>query len=180
MKIIFKLAFALFVLCSVVFIPSSLVLAQDDVARAVVLGQTVEFTMDRGDEAADFQTISVRLGGRLLRQFAAPASFLRVVATFNGDDGDYLLLKTSEGPGVCAGGDLYALKFYTYGEGQPNQIGVEVSPVLRTCLGEYPPVKFTYDNRGLVISVSGHELRGEVWSRWVPERRPRTAGRRRQ
>jgi len=163
------------------FTAAELVLAQDDVARAIVLGQPVEFTTTVGNEAADFQTVSVKIGSRLLKQFAASRSgFLTVVATFNGHDGDYLLLRTSMGQGACAGGDLYALKFYTDGEARQDQIGVAVSPVLTTCLGEWPPVKFTYGDRGdLIISVSGHELRGEVWSRWVPERKPKTASKKR-
>ncbi len=148
---------------------------QDDVARAVVLGQTVEFTVARGNEAADFETVSIRAGGKLLKQFATPdGGFLIVVATFNGYDGDYLLLRTSMGQGACAGGNLYALKFSSVGDPQPpTQINVNVSPVLTTCLGEWPPVKFTYGAKGdLVISVSGYELRGDTWVRWLPERKP--------
>lgn len=147
--------------------------AQDDVARAIILGENVEFTINRGNEAADFETISVKVGAKLLKQFAVPnGGFLNVVATFNGHEADYLLLRTSMGQGACAGGDLYALKFYTYGDEQPPKISLQVSPVLTTCLGEWPPLKFTYGLKGdLVISVSGHELRGDVWSRWVPERK---------
>jgi hypothetical protein len=150
--------------------------AQNEVVRAVVLGQTVEFTMARSNEAADFETVSVRIGGKLLKQFATPyGSFLIVVATFNGYDGDYLLLRTSMGQGACAGGSLYGLKFSSIGDQQPpTRINVNVSPVLTTCLGEFPPVKFTYGAKGdLVISVSGYELRGDVWLRWVPERNRR-------
>jgi len=167
-------------LCFAIFTGCDFVLAQDDVARAIVLGEPVEFTTTIGNEAADFQTVSVKIGSRLLKQFAASSSgFLTVVATFNGHDGDYLLLRTSMGQGACAGGDLYALKFYTYGAARQDQIGVAVSPVLTTCLGEWPPVKFTYSDRGdLIISVSGHELRGEVWSRLVPER-PKPASKKR-
>jgi hypothetical protein len=149
--------------------------AQNEVVRAVVLEQTVEFTMARSNEAADFETVSVRIGGKLLKQFATPdGSFLIVVATFNGYDGDYLLLRTSMGQGACAGGSLYVLKFSSIGDQQPpTRINVNVSPVLTTCLGEFPPVKFTYGAKGdLVISVSGYELRGDVWLRWVPERKP--------
>lgn len=147
--------------------------AQNDAARAIILGENVECTISRSNEAADFETISVKVGGKLLKQFAvANGGFLNVVATFNGYDADYLLLRTSMGQGACAGGDLYALKFYTYGDEQPPKIGLQVSPVLTTCLGEWPPVKFTYGLKGdLVISVSGHELRGDAWSRWVPERK---------
>jgi hypothetical protein len=148
---------------------------QDDVARAVVLGQTVEFTMARSNEAADFETVSIRAGGKLLKQFATTdGSLLIVVATFNGYDSDYLLLRTSMGQGACAGGSLYALKFSSVGDQQPpTYITVNVSPVLTTCLGEFPPVKFTYGAKGdLVINVSGYELRGDVWLRWVPERKP--------
>ena len=95
-----------------------------------------------------------------------------MVATFNGYDGDYLLLRTSMGQGACAGGDLYALKFYTFGEQRADQVAVNISPVLTTCLGEWPPVKFYYDSNGeLILSVSGYELKGNSWTRWTPERR---------
>jgi hypothetical protein len=141
----------------------------------VVLGQTVEFTITRSNEAADFETVSVKSGGKLLKQFATSnGGFLNVVATFNGYDGEYLLLRTSMGQGACAGGNLFALKFSSVGDRQPpTQINVNVSPVLTTCLGEWPPVKFTYGPKGdLVITVSGYELRGDTLSRWVPERKP--------
>ncbi|HKP37684.1 MAG TPA: hypothetical protein VJT71_12580 [Pyrinomonadaceae bacterium] len=130
--------------------------------------------MARSNEAADFETVSMRAGGKLLKQFATTdGSFLIVVATFNGYDGDYVMLRTSMGQGACAGGSLYALKFSSVGNQQPaKDITVNVSPVLTTCLGEFPPVRFTYGGKGeLVINVSGYELRGGVWLRWVPERK---------
>lgn len=163
----------LFAFCLAVITGSATVSAEEDVARAIILGENVEFTIIRGNEAADFETISVKVGGKLLKQFAAPnGGFLNVVATFNGPEADYLLLRTSMGQGACAGGDLYVLKFYTYGDEQPRKISVQVSPVSTACLGEWPPVKFTYGLKGdLVISVSGQELRGDAWSRWVPERK---------
>lgn len=168
------------VFCLLLFAGPEL-MAQDEVTRAIVLEQPVEFSTTVGEEAADFQTVSIKLRGKLLKQFAAPrGGFLTVVATFNGHDGDYLLLRTSMGQGACAGGDLYALKFYTFGERRKDQIGIEVSPVLTTCLGEWPPVKFTYSDKGiLIINVSGYELRGEAWSRWVPERKPKNPNKKR-
>ena len=167
--------------CLVLFAGLALAMAQSEVTRAVVLEETVEFSTAAGGEAADFDTVSIKLGGRLLKQFAASrGGFLTVVATFNGHDGDYLLLRTSMGQGACAGGDLYALKFYTFGEGLKDQIGVEVSPVLTACLGEWPPVKFTYSDKGiLIINVSGYELREAAWSRWVPERKLKIANKKR-
>ena len=161
-------------------LPAQTKAAQNELARSVVLNQSVEFTAALPSDEADFRTVSVRLGGKLLKQFAATrGGFLAVVATFDGYDGDYLLLRTSMGQGACAGGDLYALKFYTVGEQRVDQVAVEISPVLTTCLGESPPVKFDYDSKGeLVISVSGYELKGDPWTRWTPERKVKAQKRR--
>ncbi len=78
------------------------------------------------------------------------------------------------GSGACAGGDLFALRFYTYGQGG-GQVGLEVSPKLTTCLSEYPWVMFEYDDQGTVIRVAGHELKGSPWVRWTSESRPKKA-----
>jgi hypothetical protein len=154
--------------------------AQDGAERAVALGRLVELSTGSGGEKADFDVISVKLDGKLLKQFAASVSFLKVIATFNGPEGDYVLLRTCMGSGACAGGDLFALRFYTYGQGGGKQIGVEVSPKLTTCLSEYPWVKFEYDAQVTVIRTAGYELKGPPLIKWTPEPKPKKAtGRRR-
>ena len=151
--------------------------AQNVSTRSIVLDQIVKFSTGLPRDQADFRTVSVIFGDRLLKQFATPrGDFLQVVATFNGYDGDYLLLRTSMGQGACAGGDLHALRFYTLGEQRHDEVGVQISPVLTTCLGEWPPVKFYYDSKGeLIISVSGYSLKGQVWKRWTPEPKVKTS-----
>jgi hypothetical protein len=146
--------------------------AQEGTERTFALGHLVEFSAGSGGEKADFDVISVKLDGKLLKQFAGSVSFLKVVATFNGLEGDYVLLRTSMGSGACAGGDLFALRFYTYGQGD-GQVGLEVSPKLTTCLSEYPWVKFEYDDQGTVVRIAGYELKGSPWVRWTPEARPK-------
>jgi hypothetical protein len=154
--------------------------AQEGAERAVALGRLVEFSAGSGGEKADFDVVSVKLDGKLLKQFAASVSFLKVVATFNGPEGDYVLLRTSMGSGACAGGDLFALRFYASGQGGGEQVGLEVSPKLTACLSEYPWVKFEYDDQGTVIRTAGYELKGPPLTKWTPERRPKkAAGRRR-
>lgn len=154
--------------------------AQEGIERAVALGRLVEFSAHSVGEKADFDVISVKLDGKLLKQFAASVSFLKVVATFNGPEGDYVLLRTSMGSGACASGDLFALRFYTYGQGGGEQVGLEVSPKLTACLGEYPWVKFEYDDQGTIIRTAGYELKGSALMKWTPEPRPKKAtGRRR-
>lgn len=148
--------------------------AQEGLERAFALGHLVEFSAGSVGEKADFEVVSVKLDGKLLKQFAGSVSFLKVVATFNGPEGDYVLLRTSMGIGACAGGDLFALRFYTYGQGD-EQVEVEVSPKLTTCLSEYPWVKFEYDDQGTVLRVAGHELKGSPWVRWTSESRPKKA-----
>lgn len=148
--------------------------AQEAAERAYALGHLVEFTAEDGGEKADFDVVSVKVGGELLRKFSASVSYLKVIATFNGPEGDYMLLRTSMGSGACAGGDLYALKFYTYGQGDNERVGVEVSPKLTTCLSEYPWVKFEYDDLGTVIRIAGYELK-DPWTRWTPEAKPKKA-----
>lgn len=164
---------------SLIILVSAYCHAQEGHERTFALGRLVEFSAGSGGEKADFDVISVKLDGKLLKQFAGSVSFLKVVATFNGPEGDYVLLRTSMGSGVCAGGDLFALRFYNYGQGGEH-VGVEVSPKLTTCLGEYPWVKFDYDDKGTVIRTAGYELKGSPWVRWTPEARPKKAtGRRR-
>lgn len=165
---------------SLVLFASVAVNAQEVSERAVVLGRLAEFSTASGGEKANFDVISVKLEGKLLKQFVASVTFLKVVATFNGPEGDYVLLRMSMGSGACAGGDLYALRFYTFGQGAVEQVGLEVSPKLTTCLSEYPWVKFEYDDQGTVIKIAEYELKGTPWIRWAPEPRPRKAtGRRR-
>jgi hypothetical protein len=43
---------------------------------------------------------------------------------------------------------------------------------LTTCLGEFPWVKFEYDNPGIVIRIAGYELK-IPWVSWTPETRPK-------
>lgn len=147
--------------------------AQGGGERAYALGRLVEFTSEDGGEKADFDVVSVKVKGELLKKFSASVTYLKVIATFNGPEGDYVLLRTSTGSGACAGGNLYALKFYTYGHGNNEGVGLEVSPLLTTCLGEFPVVRFEYDNRAnVVIGVVGYELKGDPWVRWVPQAKP--------
>lgn len=154
--------------------------AQDGAERAFALGRLVEFTSEDGGERADFDVVSMKVEGELLRKFSASVSYLKVIATFNGPEGDYMLLRTSMGSGACAGGDLYALKFYTYGEGNSERVSVEISPKLTTCLSEFPWVKFEYDDQGTVIRIAGYELKGNPWVRWTPEAKPKSAPPRRR
>lgn len=148
--------------------------AQEGGERAYALGRLVEFTSEDGGEKADFDVVSVKVDGELLKKFSASVTYLKVIATFNGPESDYVLLRTSMGNGACAGGDLYALKFYTYGQGNNEGVGLEVSPVLTTCLGEFPTVSFEYDNQAnVVIGVAGYELKGDPWVRWVPQAKPK-------
>ena len=150
-------------------------LAQDAGERAYALGRLVEFTSENGGEKADFDVVSVKVEGELLKKFSASVTYLKVIATFNGPESDYVLLRTSMGNGACAGGDLYALRFYTYGQANKEGVGLEVSPVLTTCLGEFPTVRFEYDDRAdVVIGVAGYKLKGDPWVRWVPEAIPKS------
>jgi hypothetical protein len=161
---------------SLVAAPGTICRAQEGVERAYALGRMVEFTSEDGGEKADFDVVSVKVGGELLKKFSASVTYLQIIATFNGPEGDYVLLRTSMGSGACAGGDLYALRFYTYGQGNKEGVGLEVSPVLTTCLGEFPAVRFEYDNQAnVVIGVAGYELKGDPWVRWVPEAKPKSA-----
>lgn len=149
-------------------------LAQEGGERAYALGRLVEFTSEDGGEKADFDVVSVKVGGELLKKFSASVTYLKVIATFNGPESDYMLLRTSMGNGACAGGDLYALRFYTYGQGNKEGVGLEVSPVLTTCLGEFPTVSFEYDNQvNVVIGIAGYELKGDPWVRWMPQAKPK-------
>jgi hypothetical protein len=144
--------------------------AQDGGERAYALGRLVEFTSEDGGEKADFDVVSVKVEGELLKKFSASVTYLKVIATFNGPESDYVLLRTSMGNGACAGGDLYALRFYTYGQANNEGVGLEVSPALTTCLGEFPTVRFEYDNQAnVVIGIAGYELKGDPWVRWVPQ-----------
>lgn len=148
--------------------------AQEGAERAYALGRLVEFTSEDGGEKADFDVVSVKVQGELLKKFSASVTYLKVIAIFNGPEGDYVLLRTSMGSGACAGGDLYALKFYTYGQGNNEGVGLEVSPVLTTCLGEFPTVSFEYDNQAnVVIGIAGYELKGDPWVRWMPQAKPK-------
>lgn len=150
--------------------------AQEGAEWAYALGRSVEFTSEDGGEKADFDVVSVKVEGGLLKKFSASVTYLKVIATFSGPEGDYVLLRTSMGSGACAGGDLYALKFYTYGQGNNERVSVAVSPVLTTCLGEFPAVRFEYDHQAnVVIGVAGYELKGNPWLRWVPEAKPKNA-----
>src|SRR5215213_1494027 len=91
--------------------------AQEGAERAYALGRLVEFTSEDGGEKADFDVVSVKVEEELLKKFSASVTYLKVIATFNGPEGDYVLLRTSMGSGACVGGDLYALNFFSYEPG---------------------------------------------------------------
>src|ERR1041384_6935255 len=144
--------------------------------HTVVLGQPVEIVPTKGSDAANFVTVSVTYGGKTLRQFAAEdVTFPQILASYGGDYTDnYLLYRTSMGNGACGGGSLYIIKFGYKSEGQSPQVDVTVSPVLTTCLGEFPSVKFdTAANEGFIISVSGYKINTEYMVRWESERTAR-------
>ncbi|HMG71974.1 MAG TPA: hypothetical protein VK582_00620 [Pyrinomonadaceae bacterium] len=141
--------------------------AQDERVRTTALNKIVEFLVSRGGEAADFSTISVYFDGKLMKQFpSSTAVFPNIVAMYNGFDGDYILYRTFMGNGGCAGGEIFVLKFYTYGARYEN-VGLLVSPALKGCLGENPPVEFSFDKKlQTVIRLSDKRIRGETLSQW--------------
>lgn len=158
---------------SLFWVIACFVLAQSQspqTVKAVLLGDIVEFVAN--EEAPGVVLIKSASGQLLKRMRASDVRSLAVVATFNSYEGDFVLLRTSMGQGACAGGDLYSLRFQENETRRGQVSSVSVSPVLTTCLGEWPPVKFTYNSRGdLVISVSGYALRGPAWNRWTKEKR---------
>ncbi|HEY0545422.1 MAG TPA: hypothetical protein VGC91_08615 [Pyrinomonadaceae bacterium] len=163
-----------FLLCLFVFTLTTSVTAQEgnaqeEIVKAVLLNHIVELVPKRENEKADFVTVSVLLDGKLIKQFAAQTVvFPNVVATYNGFDADYLLYRTFMGQGVCAGGELYVLRFYTFGEEPKAKIEVQISPALVDCLGENPWVEFTQGERGAtIIKVNESKIDGKILAHWI-------------
>jgi hypothetical protein len=96
----------------------------------------------------------------------------QILATFSESDADYIVYRTFMGQGGCAGGEVFVLKFYRYGQGN---IGVTVSPRVEACIGELPTVSFAFGRSSYVISVSGYEIETDGLSRW---KEPAPAGNR--
>ena len=124
------------------------------------------------NQTDEVRQISVALNGQLLTEFKTDFGItLDFLATYAGIDATYIVLRTNQGQGACVGTDVFVLTLYEYGVRGEKKPPVDVSPVLRKCMGEAPPVKFEMDERGKeVISVIGYELRN---GRWVQARKGR-------
>lgn len=137
----------------------------EDTIRAIVSKRTVELIPRQRTETADFVTVSIKVEGRLVKQFATRSViYPYVVATIHGIDNDFILYRTFMGQGACAGGDLYVIRL---SDAYQTNLEVVVSPVLSGCLGEFQNISFTYDKEvHLQIAVGNSVLDGFYMSGW--------------
>jgi hypothetical protein len=114
----------------------------------------------------DERVISVRLGQRSLKEFKTYAGpWLDFLGTYSGVEAAYVVLRTNMGSGACVGTDVFVLRIK---ESNGNVPVVDVSPVLRKCMGEGPEVKFTVEGAQTIVTVAGSQWRSQGW---VAERR---------
>lgn len=161
-----------FLFLLLILISPLLTLGQESV-KVVALGEIVEIISEPREENADFVTVEIKVNQKVIKRFSADGVlFPQIIGTFNWHDGEYVIYRTDMGSGVCASGSVYVLRFY---ENQLNSglSGVLVSPVLTTCLGEYPVFGINFKGKDkFVLSIAQHELDLDNFNKWVENKPP--------
>ena len=164
-----KKLICVFVLCLAFIVFAQ---GQGNSVKVVIQNEVFELVPQVRDDSANFQIVEIKSKGKILKKISVGAVlFPQIVGTFNGFDASYLLYRTDMGQGACAGGSLYIIKFNE--NSSTGELSfIEVSPVLTTCLGEYPIFSLTYTNNGvLTLIVAGHTMNLDLMDKWVENKK---------
>lgn len=145
---------------------------QDNSVKVVIQNEVFELVPQDRDDSANFQIVEIKSRGKIIKKISIGSVLLpQIIGTFNGFDASYVLYRTDMGQGACAGGSLYVIKFNE--NSSTGELSfIEVSPVLTTCLGEFPIFSLNYTNKGvLMLTVAGHTLNLDLMGKWVENKK---------
>lgn len=141
---------------------------QNKSIKVLALGEIVEIVPQGRDHNANFEVVNIIVSGKIVKKFSTnEVTFPQVIGTFSGYGGEYVLYRTSMGNGACAGGDLHVIKF-RIDISTDKLSDIIVSPVLTSCLGEYPVFSLTYNKEGeIILNISNHSINLDFMNQWV-------------
>jgi hypothetical protein len=150
---------------------------QDEAVKVIVLNEVLEIVPEEREDSANFQVVNIKRNGKVIKKFSVGAAiFPQVVGTFHGFDSEFVLYRTDMGAGACAGGSLYIIKLstkYDNNSMKESITDISVSPVLTTCLGEFPFYSLSYTNKGVfMLAVAGHSMNLDLLDKWVENKKP--------
>lgn len=96
--------------------------------------------------------LTVEYNGLLVREFLEGFRPI-VMATFDAQDGFYIVLRDGYGMGVCAGASVYVLRVEDYEYPESTKPKAYLSQPLSWCLGEHPPISFKYTRTGKTMVI---------------------------
>src|SRR5688572_31594448 len=118
-----------------------------------ILGGRLEISARNA--STQVRLISVRLNDRNLKEFETDyGDILELLATHTDSTTTYVVLRTHLGSGACGGSHVYLLTIR-------DPATLDVSPVLRECLGDRPNIRF---ENGAVL-VGPYYSFGGSWDR---------------